>query len=203
MSTVSFTDSYIQKAAPFAQPILTHLRQLVHRACPEIIESRKWGMPCFEYKGILCSMAAFKYHCVFGFWKAALMKDHVLLENAQREDSMGHLGRITSLQDLPPDQQIIDWVLEAMVLNEKGTKLPKKPKASLPKTMVFPDILIKALKQNPLAQKQFATFSASAQREYIEWIIEAKTEATQQKRLHQTIEWVQEGKKRNWKYEKR
>lgn len=122
-------DSYIEKSADFAKPILLHLRELVHKTCPAVEEKIKWGFPHFDYKGeMMCNMAAFKQHAVFGFWKAAIMKDPVLAETAKSEVAMGHLGRITSLKDLPADKKIIAWIKEAMQLNEDGIKLPAKSK---------------------------------------------------------------------------
>ncbi len=68
-------DAYIAKSVPFAQPIMEHCRALIHEACPEVTETIKWGMPSFEYKGILCGFAAFKAHCSFGFWKHAILAE--------------------------------------------------------------------------------------------------------------------------------
>lgn len=195
-------DNYILNAQPFAQPILHHLRALVHHACPEVEEKMKWSMPHFDYKKApLCGMAAFKQHCAFGFWKAALMKDRKLLENANDEKAMGHLGKITSLKDLPSDKKIIAWIKEAMVLNDKGIKVEKVAKE---KPMIeTPDYFLKELKKNKEALKKFNAFTQSCKREYLEWITDAKTEATRDKRMYQAIEWIGEGKKRNWKYEKK
>ena len=152
-------DAYIAKAADFARPILNHLRELVHKTCPEVEEKMKWGFPHFDYKGeMMCSMASFKQHAVFGFWKASLMKDTVLVETAKSEVAMGHLGRITSLKDLPPDKKIAGWIKEAMMLNEKGIKVPAKAKTAEKKEVVVPDYFIKALKKNKAA---FKTFSGS------------------------------------------
>lgn len=122
---IKIIDAYIEKSAGFAQPILNHLRELVHKTCPEVEEKIKWGFPHFDYKGeMMCSMAAFKQHAVFGFWKAALMKDPALAETAKSEVAMGHLGRVISLKDLPADKKITAWIKEAMELNDKGIKLP-------------------------------------------------------------------------------
>ena len=122
-------DAYIAKVAAFAMPILNHIRELVHKTCPEVEEKMKWSFPHFDYKGeMMCSMAAFKQHAVFGFWKASLMKDPVLVETAKSEVAMGHLGRLTSVKDLPADKKIIAWIKEAMALNDKGIKLAAKPK---------------------------------------------------------------------------
>src|SRR5688572_21170865 len=111
-------DAYIAKSAPFAQPILTHIRELVHRACPEVEETMKWSFPHFDYRNeMMCSMAAFKQHCVMGFWKASIMKDPVLVENARSEVAMGHMGKIASIKDLPPDKKVIAYIKEAMGLN--------------------------------------------------------------------------------------
>ncbi len=122
-------DSYISKAAPFAKPVLIHLRKLVHQACPQVQETIKWGMPFFEYKGLLCNMASFKQHCSFGFWKAALMKDSMELKEGNKS-GMGHLGKITGLADLPPAKKITSWIKEAAKLNDDDVKLPTRKKSS-------------------------------------------------------------------------
>lgn len=196
-------DAYISAAAPFAQPVLAHLRSLVHQACPQVEESMKWSMPHFDYKGdILCSMAAFKKHCAFGFRKAALMKDPHQLLQLVGKTAMGSFGQINALEDLPPDDIIISYIEEAARLNEVGLKVPagkKAPKKELP----VPEALQKELNKHPRANKTFTDFSPSHRREYIEWISEAKTDATREKRISTAITWMEEGKSRNWKYEKR
>lgn len=193
-------DAYIEKAQPFAQPILKHLRALVHKACPEVEETIKWSFPHFDYKGeMMCSMASFKQHCAFGFWKAALMKDKSLVETARSEVAMGHLGKITSLKDLPSDKILTGYIKEAMKLNDDGIKLPPKPKVAAKPVETPPELTI-ALKRNKTAKATFEAFSASHRKEYIQWITEAKTEATKEKRIEQAIEMLAEGKSRNWKY---
>lgn len=193
-------DAYIAKSAPFAQPILTHLRKLVHKACPQAEEKMKWSMPHFDYKGeMMCSMAAFKQHCSFGFWKAALMKDPALMATAKSEVAMGHLGRITSLKELPSDKQMIAYIKEAMKLNDEGIKVAKeKPAAS--KVVKTPADLMTALRKNKKALTNFKKYPPSHKKEYILWIEEAKREETRAKRIQQTVELVAEGKQRNWKY---
>jgi uncharacterized protein YdeI (YjbR/CyaY-like superfamily) len=198
-------DAYIKKAAPFAQPILEHLRELVHKACPEVEESVKWSMPFFDYKGPLCNMAAFKQHAVFGFWKGKLIKDpkNYLQDRAiDGENAMGHLGRITSLNDLPPDKVILDFIKQAKKLNDDGVKVASKPKPEQ-KELETPKDLIALLKSNKEAKATFDNFSYSNKKEYITWITEAKTEATRSKRLETAVEWMAEGKIRNWKYLKK
>ncbi len=193
-------DAYIAKSADFAKPILTHLRTLIHQACPEV-EEKKWSFPHFDYKNeMMCSMAAFKQHCVFGFWKASLMKDATLIENAQSEKAMGHFGRITSLKDLPSDKKMIAYIKEAMRLNDQGIKLPPKPKSTEKKEIEVPDYFIKALQKNKTALKVFENFSFSHKKEYIQWIIGAKTEETRSRRIAKAIEQIAEGKSQNWKY---
>jgi len=194
-------DAYIAKAAPFAQPVLKHLRSLVHKTCPDVEETIKWGMPSFGYKGIMCGVASFKEHCSFGFWKASLMKDKILVENAKSEVAMGNLGRITSLKDLPPDKKIIGWIKKAMKLNEEGKKVVKaKPFAK--KELTIPSFITTAVKKNIKAWATFEILSPSGKKEYVDWITEAKTEETKNSRLKQAIEWMVEGKPRNWKYMK-
>lgn len=197
-------DAYIKNAEPFAQPILTHLRKLVHTVCPQVTETIKWGFPHFEYAGeILGSMASFKQHCVFGFWKAPLLKDpDGILEIAER-GAMGHLGRITSLKDLPKDSLLKNFIKQAVQLNEQGVKNTQRTfKPATAKTVEVPAALLKALKKNKAAYAFFEKITASQKKEYIEWITEAKTEPTKEKRMATALEWLAEGKTRNWKYQK-
>jgi uncharacterized protein YdeI (YjbR/CyaY-like superfamily) len=196
-------DTYITNSADFAKPILKHLREVVHKACPEVEEKMKWGFPHFDYKGMMCSMAAFKQHCAFSFWKASLMKDKKLIANAKSENAMGHLGRITSLKDLPSKKVLISYITEAKKLNDDGVKLSQKTTRNEKRELVMPDYFLKALKKNKVAFKTFENFSLSHKREYIEWIVEAKTEETRSKRITTTIEWLSAGKSRNWKYMKK
>jgi uncharacterized protein YdeI (YjbR/CyaY-like superfamily) len=191
-------DVYIDKSADFAKPILTHVRKLIHNACPDVTETLKWSMPSFEHKGILCGFAAFKQHCTFGFWKQSLMESDAFPQN---KTAMGSFGRITSLKDLPSDKVMIGLIHQAMELNEKGVKVPKKP-AATKKDVVVPADLTKALAKNRAAKSTFEAFSPSHKREYVQWIEEAKTEPTRNKRLATTLEWLSEGKSKNWKYEK-
>jgi uncharacterized protein YdeI (YjbR/CyaY-like superfamily) len=196
-------DLYISKSADFAKPILLHLRKLVHIACPDVQETIKWSFASFDYKGPMCSMAAFKQHCAFGFWKASLMKDNTLTKNAESESAMGHYGKITSLKDLPPDKKIIAHIKEAMILNEKDIKLPSRKAATVKKEIIVPDYFLKQLKKNNKAFTTFESFSPSHKREYVEWITEAKTDETKNRRMETAIEWMSEGKSRNWKYMKK
>jgi len=195
-------DVYIEKARPFAEPILRHLRALIHQACPEVEETIKWGMPHFVYKGeILCSMAGFREHCAFVFWKASLMKDPLLMENAIGETAMGHLGKIMDMEDLPEDEKMLIYLREAMELNEKGIKPPKNPPRTK-ETLLVPEDLKDALQENASALNTFENFSYYNQKEYIEWLEDAKTDTTRKKRLQTAIQYMQEGKPRNWKYMK-
>jgi uncharacterized protein YdeI (YjbR/CyaY-like superfamily) len=196
-------DLYISKSAEFAKPILIHLRELVHIACPDVEETIKWSFASFDYKGPMCSMASFKQHCAFGFWKASLMKDKTLVGNAELESAMGHYGKITSLKDLPPDKKIIAHIKEAMMLNDKGIKVPPRKATTTKKEIVVPVYFLKQLKKNKKALATFESFSPSHKREYVEWITEAKTDETKNRRMETAIEWMSEGKSRNWKYMKK
>ncbi|HVZ26862.1 MAG TPA: YdeI/OmpD-associated family protein [Sediminibacterium sp.] len=194
-------DAYIQKAPAFAQPILVHLRRLVHEAGSDITETIKWGMPAFEYKGIVANMAAFKQHCSFGFWKASLLPDPkgVL---ACKEGAAGSLGRITTLADLPPASALKQLIREAIKLNEAGVKIPKAPAAKKAAVkLTVPPYLKARLQKHPKAAAVFDAFSPSHKKEYVEWILDAKTEATREKRLATMLEWLAAGKTRNWKYQ--
>jgi uncharacterized protein YdeI (YjbR/CyaY-like superfamily) len=199
-------DAYIAKSKPFAQPILIHIRELVHKACPNVTEAIKWSRPFFEYKGvILGNMSAFNEHCSFGFWGEEI--GAVLRQaNIIQEGGMGSLGRITTVKDLPSNKQMLDLLRQATGFIDRGeytspiaarNKVVKAPKAA-PET---PTELTQALKANKKASAVFAAFSPSCKREYIDWIAEAKRPETREKRVTQAIQWIAEGKQRNWKYQ--
>jgi len=197
-------DVYIEKSAPFARPILKHLRKIIHGTCPEVKETIKWGFASFDYKGPFVSMAAFKEHAVFGFWKYALMSDPEGYLDERKNNggaAMGNLGRITSMKDLPPDSVIRSFLLQAKKLNDNGVKLPPRKKSTAPQTITIPDILAAALRKAKLTAK-FNGMSYAHRKEYVQWIMEAKKEETRLRRVNTTVEWISEGKGRNWKYEK-
>jgi hypothetical protein len=194
-------DDYIAAAAGFAQPILKHLRALVHQACPEVEETIKWGFPHFTYRGILCSMAAFKAHCVFGFWKGDLLFRDDPAAKQKASMAMGHFGRIATLADLPPDRALLIFIRKAACLNETGLKPPARSKHKRPSTTLnIPAYVVTALKSNPRAQAAFDQLSYSHKKEYVEWITEAKREDTRARRLQTALQWMAQGKSRNWKY---
>jgi hypothetical protein len=195
-------DAYIEKAQPFAKPILRHIRDVVHAACPGVEESVKWSHPHFDYKGIFCGMAGFKAHCTFGFWKGALLKDVVKGIPLDGDDAMGQFGRITSLADLPGDKALSRIVRAAAKLNDDNVSAPRaKPKPKPP--VKVPPYFTVALKKNKKAFAAFEAFPPSHRREYVQWVIEAKTDETRDRRLTTAVEWIAEGKGRNWKYERK
>jgi len=195
-------DAYIARAQEFAKPILTHLRELVHEACPDVRENIKWGFPHFEYEGkILCSMASFKAHCAFGFRLGSLMKDPLgLMQPVGEKSGMGHFGKIESVSQLPKDRVLIQYIREAMALTEQGAR--KAPRVAAKKELEVPDYFIKALKKDKDAYNTFKDFTYSDKKDYVEWISEAKTDETRNKRMATAVEWMREGKARNWKYKK-
>jgi uncharacterized protein YdeI (YjbR/CyaY-like superfamily) len=201
MKTNPAVDAYIAKAAPFARPILEKIRALFHKACPDIEETMKWSFPHFEFRGVVGSMAAFKKHAVFGFWKASLMSDpHGLLHT----DGTSAMCRssFADVSELPPDAVLLAYIREAVALNEQGVKVDKPKKEKKPEVEV-PNYFLAALRKNKQALATWEGFSPSHRREYVEWIVDAKQEATRQKRLVQAVEWIAEGKARNWKYERK
>ncbi len=190
-------DDYLASSPEFARPILERCRELVHEGCPDVQETIKWGVPAFESSGLLCHMAAFKQHATFGFWKHAL----VVGEEAEGR-SMGSFGRLASVKDLPAKRRFLSLVKKAAKLNAdgvKGTREKGSAKAK-PKAALHPDFSA-ALKKNKAAKATLDGFAPSYRREYLEWITEAKRDATREKRILQAIEWLAEGKKRHWKYE--
>jgi uncharacterized protein YdeI (YjbR/CyaY-like superfamily) len=195
-------DAYIEKKADFAKPVLKHLRQLVHKACPGATETIKWGMPFFEVNNSpMCCMAAFKEHCGFTFWKAKLMRDPEGILQVAEKHAMGNFDKITSVKDLPSDKILIAYIKEAARLNEENIK-PEPRKKTVTTGLATPVDLAAALKKNKKAQTAFDKFPPGKKNEYIEWITEAKTEATKFKRIETAVEWIAEGKSRNWKYER-
>jgi uncharacterized protein YdeI (YjbR/CyaY-like superfamily) len=189
-------DAYIARQADFAKPILEHLRATVQAVCPDCEETLKWGMPYFIYRGeMLAGMAAFKAHATFGFWRGSL----VVGAGEEPMSGMGQFGRLTSIEDLPPREELEALVRKAMRLTEEGVKPPRNKQEKAPLTV--PQDLRAALDGNPAAAATFDGFSPSAQREYVEWVTEAKRDETRTKRLVQAVEWMAEGKRRHWKYE--
>lgn len=199
-------DAYIARSNPFAQPILNHIRELVHKACPRVEETIKWSRPFFEYKGaILGNMSAFKEHCSFGFWGqeiGAVLNEAKVLEPG----AMGSLGRITSLEDLPPKKQLLDLLRQAVAFIDSGNYTSpiaarqRVVKAPAPAPEAPPEFE-KALKANKKAAAAYAALSPSCQKEYVEWIADAKRTETRDKRIATAVEWISEGKQRNWKYQ--
>ena len=196
-------DVYISKAKPFAQPILEHIRELVHKACPEVEEQIKWSMPSFVLHGVILGhMAGFKQHCAVGFW-GPKMRALLNEDGNQSLSGMGSLGKIASLNDLPPDKTLLDYYRQAGSFITSGARTKsyiRPPKAAKP-AIETPAELAAALKKNKAAAKVFAAFSPSCRREYAEWIAEAKRPETRDKRITQAVEWIAEGKQRNWKYQ--
>jgi len=199
-------DAYIAKAAPFAQPILNHLRGLVHKGCPDVVEEMKWSRPFFLHSDtIVCNISAFKEHCSFGLWGAEIGKV-LKADGVVQDGGMGSLGRITSVKDLPSDKQMLGYIRQAAALIDSGQgetvmavarRVVKAPKAAVE----TPPEFAAALKKSKAATKVFDGFSPSCKREYVEWIADAKRPETRDRRIEQAIEWIAEGKQRNWKYQ--
>lgn len=196
MPTDPRVDAYIAAAPAFARPILRWCRERVHAACPDVAESIKWGRPFFSYRGRpLANVSAFTAHASFGFWNRAAAP------TGREGEAMGQYGRLTSLNDLPPAEEVEAKVRAAATLIDAGTTRPRTaaPKPDLP----VPPALADALAQDDAAAAVFAGFPPSARRDYCEWIGEAKRPETRDRRVTEAIGWIREGKRRNWKYESR
>lgn len=193
-------DRYIERSAPFARPILKHLRRVVHAGCPAVEETTKWSFPHFMHRGILCSMASFKEHCAFGFWKQALLGESGGPLALKEKEAMGQFGRLTRLSDLPNDATLLALVRRAAALNESGVKPKAKPRPKGPRTLEVPDWFLSALRKNRKALATFESFSYSHRKEYVDWVTEAKRDVTRERRIAQSVEWLALGKDRNWKY---
>jgi uncharacterized protein YdeI (YjbR/CyaY-like superfamily) len=194
-------DAYIAKSGDFAKPILTHFRAIVDEACPDATETIKWGTPSWEYSGsALCSMAAFKQHCSYGFWRANLL---TLNGKPLGFGADGQLSHITALNELPSRSTLVKLVTQAGKMNAGNVKSsvmsgPRTARKPLP----VPDDLERALAGHKQARAAFESLPPSHQREYVEWITQAKRDETRARRLATALEWLAEGKPRNWKYMK-
>jgi uncharacterized protein YdeI (YjbR/CyaY-like superfamily) len=188
-------DDYIANAGDFAKPILEHIRATVHAAAPDIEETIKWGMPTFTQNGIVCSMAAFKAHCAMNFWKGKLV-----VEDAMNREAYGHLGKISNVNDLPPKRVLAGWIKKAVALNHDGVSVPRSAAKKKRPALEMPEEFDTALRRNKKAHAAFEAFSPSHRRDYVEWITEAKRDETRSRRIAQAVEWLAEGKPRNWKY---
>ena len=198
MSRDKRIDAYIDRAPAFARPILARVRESVHEHCPEAIETLKWSHPSFDYKGILCGMAAFKQYCALAFWK----HDLVIGKDPKTREALDRLGRMQKLADVPSKSVLARCVKTAMALNEDGVKIVR-PKSAPKKPIPMHAALKSALARNKKAAAAFEAFSPSHRREYLEWIADAKQDDTRARRVAQAVEWMAEGKPRNWKYAKR
>jgi uncharacterized protein YdeI (YjbR/CyaY-like superfamily) len=197
-------DAYIEKSAAFAQPVLHHLREVVHRAVPHVTEDIKWSRPFFLYNGkILCNISAFKAHCTFGIWNTEIASA-IKATGRDSSEAMGTFGRITSVKDLPPAKEIEQLLQLAAKDLTQGLNNPLKAMRSVkpPRKEVAPPAeFLNALKKNKTAQKTYDSFTPSQRREYLDWITDAKREETRNNRIAQAVEWISEGKQRNWKYQ--
>jgi uncharacterized protein YdeI (YjbR/CyaY-like superfamily) len=189
-------DAYIAKAQPFARPILEKARERAHAAVPGIEEAIKWSMPAYTIGGkIVLITAAFKAHAALNFWRG-----QELDSSHSAVGAMGQFGRIRSLDDLPADGELDRLIREAAEL-AKSAPTPRKTKHEpKPPPELHPDFAA-ALSKSPQAKAALDGFPPSAQRDYFEWIAEAKTDATRHKRIATAIEWLSEGKRRHWKYQ--
>lgn len=190
-------DKYIKKSPEFAQPVLKHLRTLIHKACPKVTEEIKWHSPFYMYQGrVLCATMGFKKHCALIFWKSALIKKE---KGAKAKADLKLLRKITLLEELPPDEELAAYIQLAMHFNEPTTKLPPREKRSTP--LKVPKDLMESLGANPKALATFNAFTPSKRKDYVFWIESAKTDTTRESRIETAVDWMAEGKSRNWKYE--
>jgi hypothetical protein len=191
-------DAYIERSASFAHPILEYLRGVVHEVCPDVQETMKWSSPFFDYCGTMCSMAAFKEHAAFGFWKGSLVLDD---KGGKAQQAAGHLGRLREISDLPPKKTLVGYIQKAMALNEQAVQ-PARPPKHPKKPLKVPPYFMAALKKDKKALATFESFPPGQKRDYVQWVTEAKADETRERRLATAVEWMAEGKPRNWKYMK-
>lgn len=196
-------NDYITKSESFAKPILEHLRQVIHDTCPEVQEDIKWGIPHYTYKGDhLLMLAGFKNHCSFSIYKAEFLKDKEIVESIKAGKKFGYMDKLKSISELPSKKVLVSLIKEAMIINEQGIKKVIAV-SDKPKVIETPDYLVKAINANKKAKAVWESKSDAFRKDYLVWIVDAKTDVTRQKRIEQTLEWVTEGKGRFWQYEKK
>lgn len=196
-------DEYIAKSEDFAKPILEHLRQVIHETCVGVKEEIKWGIPHYSYKGdYLCMLGSFKNHCSFSLYKAEFMKDKEIAESVKAGKKFGYMDKLKSVSELPTKKVLVSLVKDAMNVNEQGIK-KEKLKSGKPKILETPDYLIDSLNNYEEAKAVWESKSDAYRKDYLIWIIDAKTETTRQKRIEQSLKWIAEGKGRFWQYAKK
>ena len=196
MSREPRIDAYIANAQPFARPILEKVRERVHAVVPDVEEAMKWSMPAYlSGSKILLVTPAFKAHAALNFWRGQEIGD-----GQPKAGAMGQFGKLTSVDDLPPQRELDRLIREAAAV-AKTAPAPRKPKHSpKPAPELHPEFAA-ALSKAPKAKAALDAFPASAQRDYLEWIAEAKQDSTREKRIATAVEWLSEGKRRHWKYQ--
>lgn len=194
---------YIENSEEFARPILNHLRELIHENCPDVVESIKWAIPHFDYKNdFMCVLASAKNHCSLTFIKSEFMTEPRFGGGKTVKPGQRFMSRITSMSELPSDEELAGFVKQAMDLNDRGVKLDKTAKAApSSEPLETPEYFLEALSRNPVAQQVFENQSTSFRKNYIVWLETAKTDATRQRRIDESLEWIAEGKGKFWKYD--
>jgi uncharacterized protein YdeI (YjbR/CyaY-like superfamily) len=199
----SKVDEYIAKSEEFSKPILEYLRQIIDETCPDATEDIKWGTPHYSYKGDhLCMIAGFKNHCSFSLYKAEFLKDKEIAESVKAGKKFGYMDKLKSVSELPSKEILVSLLKEVMTINENGIK-KEKTISDKPKVIETPDYLTEALNADKKAKEVWESKSDSYRKDYLVWIIDAKTDATRQKRIEQSLEWIAEGKGRFWQYAKK
>lgn len=194
---------YIGKAADFAQPILNHLRAIIFEACPDAEEDIKWGTPHYGYKGDhLVMMAGFSKHCSFSLYKAELMKDKDIIASVKAGKKFGYMDKVKDIRELPAKKVLTAYIKEAMTLNASGIAKPRPVKEKSTEPVVAPAAFTDALKKNKKANEIFESKSPSFRKNYIIWVADAKTDETRNKRIEQSLEWIEAGKDRFWQSKK-
>ncbi len=190
-------DKYIKDAAVFAKPILSHLRKVVREACPQAQEEIKWRQPFYTYNGkIVCGMGTFKAHCKFWIWNWPTISKS---KTQKTKDAMKGLLHIYKVSDLPNVKLIQSLLKESLELRQPGAKpIKRKPLKKKPPVKTPSDLML-ALKANPKALRNFQAFSESVKRHYVDWILEAKTEDTRERRIEKSIDAIAMGKTQHWK----
>lgn len=201
MSTVNKQASekisqYIESADVKKKEILQRLRDFLNRDDFGLTEDWKWHAPNFNSNGMVCWLAFFKSHVGLNFFKGSLIEDlHGLYDNASM-DKGNRIIKYKTINEI--NENLLEYyIYEAIKHNKEGAKITsKKVEIEVPKD------LAKALEKDIMAKDFFTNLAPGYKRDYIDWIISAKQEKTRLKRLETTLEWLGQGKKKNWRYKK-
>lgn len=188
-------DNYLISKEPFANEINSILRELIHKAFPEVVEDWKWGTPVFQRNELVCGFAGFKKHVSLHFFKGAYMSDRHGLFTDDCSAQHSRTIKYASKKDIDTNK-LTDYLKEAF--DQSG--VPLKKATAVKKEFVVPELLLQALDKNTLAKKNFKNMANTYRKEYAQHISDAKRESTRLRRLEKVIQNLENNIKMHEQY---